>query len=394
MCFILFRIGEKVDPINKKHTVFYTLIRPLAVLFVKLKFGYQYEVAKDLPENYLVLSNHTTDYDLVFVAASFPRMMYFVGSEHIARWKKLYWFLKFAFAPIMRPKGASAAHTIKEMMRTVKKGGNVCLFAEGVRSWDGAPSPIAPSTAKMVQRLGCGLVTYRIEGGYFASPMWCGTKIRKGRVHGAPVNVYTREQLAEMSTAQIYAAICDDLGEDAYARQLSAPEKYQGKALAEGLEYLLFTCPKCGRVDTIVTHDSTVSCSHCGLTFRYNEYGMLDGAPFQTLKEYSDWQKEQVLYHFEAGEAYTASGTLTTIRSHQETVVAEGAVTMTADMLRCGDMEFPMQEIYDLAMHGQRAIVFTAGKTYYELVIAEHVNALKFFLFYNACKRQATEKVR
>lgn len=378
---------------SKKHTFFYTIIRPLAALFVKIKFGYTYEVAKNLPENYLVLSNHTTDYDLVFVAASFPRMMYFVGSEHIARWKKLYAFLKFAFAPIMRPKGASAAYTIKEMMRVAKKGGNLCLFAEGVRSWDGAPSPIAPSTAKMVKRMNCGLVTYRIQGGYFASPMWCGTRIRKGRVHGAPVHVYTKEHLAAMSNEELYAAICSDLGEDAYERQLSAPEKYVGKNPAEGLEYLLFTCPKCGRHDTIVTHDATVSCTHCGMSFHYDDYGMLEGAPFHTLKEFSDWQKGKVLEHFEKGGSYTVPhATLTLIQQHTETMVTEGPVTMTAESLCCGDTEFPMEEIYDLAMHGQRALVFTAGKTYYELIVAEHTNALKFFLFYNLCKQQIPEK--
>ena len=377
---------------NKKHVFFYTLIRPLAALFVKLKFGYTYEVAKELPENYLVLSNHTTDYDLVFVAASFPRMMYFVGSEHIARWKKLYWLLKFAFNPIMRPKGASAAHTIKEMMRTAKRGDNVCLFAEGVRSWDGTPSPIAPSTAKMVQRLGCGLVTYRITGGYFASPMWCGAKIRRGPVHGAPVNVYTKEQLAAMSTDELYRAICTDLGEDAYERQLAAPEKYTGRNLAEGLEYLLFACPECGGRDTIVTDGSTVSCSHCGMRFRYNEYGMLEGTPFETLSGFHTWQKEQVLRDLEAEIPYSApQGTLLTVRQHEESAATEGPVTMTADFLRCGDMEFPMDEVYDLAMHGQRALVFTAGKTYYELIIAEKTNALKFFLRYNACKQRALE---
>ena len=379
---------------SKKHTFFYTIIRPLAILFVKLKFGYTYEVAKNLPENYLVLSNHTTDYDLVFVAASFPRMMYFVGSEHIARWKKLYAFLKFAFNPIMRPKGASAAHTIKEMMRVAKKGNNVCLFAEGVRSWDGTPSPIAPSTAKMVKRLGCGLVTYRITGGYFASPMWCGTRIRKGPVHGAPVHVYTKEQLAEMSNEELYAIICADLGEDAYQRQLAAPAKYTGKAPAEGLEYLLYTCPKCGKIDTIVTHDATVSCSHCGLTFLYNDHGMLEGAPFQTLTEYHTWQKEQAYKHFSSGEVYVAPhAILTTVSQHTETVVTEGPVAMTADFLRCGDMVFPMKEIYDLAMHGQRALVFTAGKAYYELIVAEKSNALKFFLYYNLCKNRAAEPV-
>ena len=66
---------------NKKHVFFYKLVRPIIVVFLWLKFGYTFTVARNLPENYIVLSNHTTDYDPLFLGASFPRQMYFVGSE-------------------------------------------------------------------------------------------------------------------------------------------------------------------------------------------------------------------------------------------------------------------------------------------------------------------------
>ena len=71
---------------KKRHVFYYNLFLPPVKLFIKLRFGYKYKVAKNLPENYIVISNHTTDYDMLFVGASFKRQMYFVGSEHIARW--------------------------------------------------------------------------------------------------------------------------------------------------------------------------------------------------------------------------------------------------------------------------------------------------------------------
>ena len=376
----------------KKHQFFYRLLRPLVVAFARIRFGYRYEKARNLPENYIVLSNHTTDYDLLFVAASFPRMMYFVGSEHISRWGILYKFLKFCFNPIMRPKGASAASTVKEMMRRAKSGANLCLFAEGVRSWDGTPSPIAPSTAKMVQRMGCGLVTYRITGGYFASPMWAGASVRRGPVHGAPVHVFTAEQLAAMDTAELYRIIVDDLGENAYERQLADPQPYKRKALAEGLENVLFLCPLCKERDTFQTLDNTATCSCCGLSFRYNEHGMLEDSPYSTVQEFHAWQKSEVAEHVERNMVYTAkNAVLSTVKDHDQKPVTSGPVSMDTQALRCGDMDFPMNTITDLAMHGQHAIVFTAGKVYYELIVDEGCNALKFFLYYNACKSRAAE---
>ena len=377
----------------KKHAFFYRLLRPLVILFIKIRFGYRYEKARNLPENYIVLSNHTTDYDLLFVAASFPRMMYFVGSEHISRWGFLYKFLRFCFDPIMRPKGASAASTVKEMMRRAKSGANLCLFAEGVRSWDGAPCPIAPSTAKMVQRMGCGLVTYRITGGYFASPMWAGASVRRGPVHGAPVHVFTAEQLAAMDTNELYRIIVDDLGENAYERQLADPKPYKRKALAEGLENLLFLCPLCKERDTFRTLDDTATCSSCGLSFRYNQLGMLEDGPYSTAQDFHAWQKSEVAQHVERDMVYTAgTASLSTVKGHVQTPVTSGPVSMDTQALRCGELEFPLNTITDLAMHGQHTIVFTADKVYYELVIGEGWNALKFFLYYNARKAKTTSE--
>ena len=89
---------------HKRHAFFWKILRPIVALFAKLRFGYTYEIAENLPDKYIVLSNHVTDYDPIFVAASFPRQMYFVASEHVARWKTLYKLLKYLHEPIIRMK--------------------------------------------------------------------------------------------------------------------------------------------------------------------------------------------------------------------------------------------------------------------------------------------------
>ena len=170
---------------KKRHKIFYTLLSPLVKVYLKLKFNYSCKRGKELPENYIVLSNHATDYDPLFLGVSFPRQMYFVASEHITRFGVAYKLLKYVFAPIVRYKGTIAASTVIEIMRKTKRGGNVCVFAEGSRTWDGVTASIHPSTAKLVKAAGCGLVTFRLSGGYFTSPMWSGSKnTRKGTMLG------------------------------------------------------------------------------------------------------------------------------------------------------------------------------------------------------------------
>ena len=373
---------------NKRHIYFYKLIRPLAIVFLYIKFGYTFKQAKNLPEKYIVLSNHTTDFDFLMVAASFPQQMYFVGSEHVARWKWLYGILCYFAGFITRSKGTTASSTVLEMLRTVRSGSNVCLFAEGNRCWDGVTGPILPSTGKMIQKARCGLVTYRIEGGYFASPRWAGAASRRGRVFGAPVNIYTPEQLAAMTPAEVNDAICQDLHEDAYARQALSPARYTGKAPAERLESLLFICPQCGAVETLSSQGDTVSCSACGLSFRYDQYGMLKGLPFQTVQELYNWQRQQVEQAVDV--CYTAgSATLSAVSNHKESLIAQGPVSMTCDLLTCGDTAIPIGQITHLSIHGRWGIVFSTSEGYYELKVAKQFNALKFQLLYDVCKKAA-----
>lgn len=378
---------------RKRHHFFWWLLRPLVIVFLWVKFGYTFKKAKGLPENYIVLSNHATDYDPLLVAASFPRQMYFVASEHIARWKRAFKWLDFVFAPIMRYKGTVAASTVAEVLRRLRKGENVAVFAEGARTWDGVTGPILPSTAKMVKKAGCGLVTYKLVGGHFISPMWS-YNTRRGYCHGEVVNVYTKERLAAMSQNEVYEAIVRDLYEDAYARQAEQSYEYRGKQLAAGLENLLFICPKCGGYDTLSSSDDAMTCDKCGLTVKYTPDAKLEGAPFSTVKAFSDWQTEQVQADIARGIVYRAAeGTLISVSHHIETPIASGEISMDGETLRCGEYTIAVSDISDMAMHGKRALVFSAGNTYYELIPARGANARKFWLYYLAITQKDIVKV-
>ena len=333
----------------------------------------------------MVLSNHTTDFDMLFVASSFKEPMYFVGSEHIARWKLLYAFLKVCFDPIMRNKGASAASAVKEIKRRLKNGANICFFPEGVRSWDGETAPISFSTAKLVKSSGCGLITYKITGGYFASPMWSGASIRRGKVFGSPVRYFSAEEISSLSAEEIYDIIIKDLYEDAYKRQQTEMERYRGNALADGLPRLMFICPECKKRDSFVSDGNRVECSACGCAFTYNEFGFLEGKSFKTLKEFSDWQKAEVQSDVIGGVEYTAEAvSFLSLKNHEGTQLPGGRVCMSPDALKIGERVFSTSDISDLAMCGNRKIVFTHGKDYYELITDN--NAFKFMIYYNLNK--------
>ncbi len=369
---------------NIKHSLIWRILRPLVAVFLRFRFGYTSCRAKNLPENYIVLSNHVTDYDPLFVGVSFRRQMYFVASDHISRWKHAYPFIKFAFAPILRKKGMNAAHAIIDILRKLKKGYNVCMFAEGVRSWDGVTCSIAPTTGQLIKRAGCAVVTYKLTGGHFISPGWS-TTLRRGYSRGDIVNVYTKEQLAEMSAEQINELICRDLYEDAYARQLESPKRYRGKNLAEKIENLIFICPKCGKHETVISSGNKAHCRSCKMEITFDEYGMLGGCDYKTVRDLAAWQKDKVKTDAESSVAYSMrSATLTQIGESGEDIIEKGEAHLGADGFLMGKTQIPLADIDDMAIHGKRTIAFSSKKNYYELKPDDGINALKFVLLYKA----------
>ncbi len=376
--------------LKKRHLVCWRILRPLVILFLKIKFGYRFDKAKNLPENFIVLSNHNTDFDPLFVGVSFTNPVYFVASEHIARWKHAFKFIDFVFAPIIRYKGSTAASTVKEMLRTLRAGANVGMFAEGSKSWNGVTAPIQPSTGKVVKSSKAALVTYKLEGGYFVSPNWSKGGTRRGRIKGGIVNIYTAEQISKMSVEEINTVIAADLHEDAYVRQSENPARYTGKHLAEDLESMLFYCPKCGAMHTLFSSGDTVNCEECGLTFRYNEYGFLEGLDCKTVKELFEQVKEKVANDVAAGVEYTADfGTVTTVRNHKEECIGSGEVRLTGKTISCGEITVLLDDISDMAMHGTNALVFSAKDGYYELIPENPKGALKFYMAYQVYKNGA-----
>ena len=83
----------------------------------------------------LVLTNHNTNWDFLYFGASFSKHMYYVASEHIFRSGFVSKAIKFLVSPVARKKGASSAETVSEIKSRLSRGYNVCMMADGNRSF-------------------------------------------------------------------------------------------------------------------------------------------------------------------------------------------------------------------------------------------------------------------
>ena len=373
---------------NGRHILFYRIVRWFIAPGLKAWFRMQAALAPRVSGPCIVIANHTTDWDGLFVSLSFPDHLYFVASEHIFRSRLARGLLRYWLDPIAKRKGGADVGTAMQMLRRLRAGSSVCLFAEGNKSWHGETCPVHPATGTLVKSAGVTLMTYRLEGGYFTSPRWAHT-LRRGRMKGSVVRVYPPAQLAAMSAEAINHAIAADIEEDAYQRQQQAPVAFRGKRLAEGIQNTLYLCPRCQQYGTLEGRGDTVACS-CGLTGIYTPFGLLqgEGLPFTTLLQWGQWQRETLyadLAQSQGAPVFADDGqTLLRIaEDHSTQILAQGTLTLGSDGLRLGAFHLPLPALRGLEIYGRNTIVFSDDQgARYQVQTARERSALKYFEAY------------
>lgn len=361
---------------------------------LKRKLNYSYEKVKPSGRPYIILANHNTDYDPFLVGLAFPDHMYYVASEHIFRWGFISRLINFLVAPIPRVKGTTEIYTAMNILKRLKAGANVCMFAEGNRSFSGETGSIHPSTGKLIKKSGVNLITFRLVGGYFTSPRWSET-IRRGMMKGQMVREYGVEELQNMTWMEINEAIKNDLYVNEYEEQMKSPVEYKGKKLAEHLETALYLCPKCGGVETLKSKDDRFYCS-CGLDLKYNTYGYFtsnnnEKPPFKTVIDWYRFQDENLRNNLENIKNYPPDRliysdedqTLWKAGWGKNSLVGKGSLMLYNNRLvfYCNDINyiFELKDIIDLQIIGQSVIAFaTNDRQAYEIKSAFPRSALKY----------------
>lgn len=389
----------------KRHKIIWKILRPIVKPFLTIIFGFKSQLAPQINEPYLVLSNHNSDLDPALIAMSFPQQMYFVASEHVYRRgfisKLLYW----TFKPIAKIKGSSDATTVMQCIRMLRSGKNVCLFPEGNRSYNGLTGDIFDNTGKLVKVSNVALITYKIEGGYFTTPRW-GFGIHKGKMKGYVVNVYSKEMLKEMSVNDITENIRKDLYEDAYERQSIEKIKYKSKKRILGLETALCVCPECEKISTLTSTKSFIYCNNCTFTTSLDEYGYLTinsshkKFNFKTITEWDFFQNQHLKKIYDSHNElsmplfFDKDVTLNIVlKDHETQTLGTGFFYQYKDKLLFENfnkeilLDLPMENITDMSIYGRSTLVWTDSKNnHYELKSETLINSRKYLSIFNVIK--------
>ncbi len=266
----------------------------------------------DVKPPFVVLSNHTSKQDWVFVGVGMlPHLLNVVVTTYYYTKPGLRVLLKLVGA-IPKDQFSPDVTAMKNILSVADRGGNIMLFPEGRMTPSGESETFERSTVKLLRRLGRPVVGIHFDGAYLSMPKW-NDKVRRGRIDMRIFPLVTADELQSMTDDEIYERMTAKLYTDEFAWQRENRVAFAGGHCAEGLQNVLYMCPRCGAEMTTVTDGDVISCTACGNGARLNDYYDLtpldsDCVIPESISEWYKWEKAQVRALAESEEALAYSG--------------------------------------------------------------------------------------
>ena len=365
---------------------------------------------------YVLLCNHNAFLDFkVAVYAMFPHRANFivaidgfVGRESLLR----------NVGCICKRKFTNDITLIKRLQQVIKNGNILVVYPEARYSLCGTTAVLPASTGKLCRLLKVPVVTLITHGHHINSPFWSLKKRGVRPTEATMTQLFTAEQLAEADAEEINDKIREAFVYDDFAwqRQKGVRNTYKGRA--EGLNKVLYQCPRCLTEFRMSSGGSTLRCDACGRTWTMGEYGGLtaDGGEteFPHIPDWYEWERAQVRAEVEAG-TYFFEGPVTVDslpNARRFIRLGEGMmlhgmdgfhVRGTAEDGEPFEMHKPVQSLYSchieydyLGKHGDCVDLNTLEDTWYIYPHDVDFSVTKIALateeLYNAAKRCAAAK--
>ncbi len=215
----------------------------------------------------IILSNHATLFDPIWVYAMLRRPVYFAATEDLFRKRALGRLIRW-FGAFPKRKAASDLSALRSIFSLIDKGGLVGLFPEGVRTWDGSNQPLFTGIAKLIRKLGVPVYICRLEGAYLVYPRWA-RFWRRIPVRGVFSRLYEPGRIPaddERILKDIEAGIRSPDFE------MSVPlASVRRSGLAVDVTRVLYRCPSCGTMEGLKLvrpfSSNMIECSSCFSTW-------------------------------------------------------------------------------------------------------------------------------
>ena len=231
-----------------------------------------YDVSQtfDFEGSFIILSNHPSFYDVYYVCETIdPIRPAFILNRFYFR-NKYFKKILGRMGTIPKKIFTPDIDTIKKSMKTIRKGYPIYMCPEGRLSADGTNYKISIETAKFIKQNKVPVVIINIQGAYLAKPKWRKKQIKAD----VRTNVYTiisKEDVDVKSLQEITDIINDGISFNDFEYAKENNLKYKNRHKAEGLENILYYCPKCHKEHVLSTKGNVIKCNSCGFKLEITE---------------------------------------------------------------------------------------------------------------------------
>jgi 1-acyl-sn-glycerol-3-phosphate acyltransferase len=357
---------------------------------------------------FLVLGNHTHIYDAFFISSAFTQHINWVAGAYLFKNKALNYILGTLIGGIAKQQGKSDLHTITQIRNSLRKREIVGLFPEGTRTWDGESIPINDATAKLVRIFNVPVVIIQVDGGYGSRPRWSKVR-RKGPIVLNVVKVVTPSEIEGKKVKEIASLINKSLvySYENWQKENSVP--FTSPIRSEGIEKLLYACPKCNSISTIKGSEDKIHCSSCSAVWTLDDFDKLhphqEGNLPGSVSQWHKWEiefVEKLSQNSKSGELIfpVDKGTLFQIAKGKRLRVLSKDFTFETHcnkfILRVNSfkrkidsvvgkvVEFYFDDIISIAINAKNTLEFTYKERIYRVRIEEGKSILKYMeLFQN-----------
>jgi len=373
--------------IKFRHKVAFAVLRPIARIYLRLKFGYRTKKYRLEKGPYLLLFNHSTNLDPLMMALSFRGPIYFMTNDDLFNIPIISPIIKYLAAPIPKAKAIRDISAVKACIRVAREGGKIGISPEGNRTYSGRLNHIDKSIVKLIKLLKIPVVFYNIKGGFGVNPRFS-RQLRKGKMYGEINRILSVDEIKTYTEEEIYAIVLQSLDVDDAALNL----KYKGKALAENLESAFYVCPGCNDIRRLESKGHFFGCKECGLEVEYTEELKFrtddQRFKFRTVAEYYRYQEDFIRNTDVTKIAYCDQNiVLKEIVRNFRKKILKGNISFNHEELRIWNEEKEIrvkyEDIISFAIVYQNKLIINLENHTYQVNAEASFNALKYLHLFN-----------
>ena len=288
--------AKRLSP-KRPNLFFRTLVRIASAPDLRqTSFSYRNRVPKDVQNTpCLILMNHSSFIDLEIVSKILYPKPYcivctsdgFVGKPWLMRQIGCIPTQKFVsdFSLI-----SDIRHTLEDLQTSV------LMYPEASYSFDGCATPLPEKMGVLLKALKVPVISILTHGAFARDPLYNCLQKRKVKVTADVNCLFTKEDIEKKTVEELDAALNRLFRFDNFAWQQNNEIKIDEPFRADGLERILYLCPKCGAEGATEGRGIHFTCKSCGMTCTLDENGWLVGndVPFAHIPHWYAWEREKV----------------------------------------------------------------------------------------------------